>query len=303
MAERVISKAGFMALAMVWASGVFLAGAGPELKSGLSCQYEELTAAQFAQAVEKAAGTCLIPLGVLEKHGEHLPLGTDLIAARETARLAAAREYVVVYPAYYFSQIFEARHQPGTIAYSEKLIFDMLQETCAELARNGFKKIILFSGHGGNEHFLPYFCQAQLAARRDYAVYLFTPAASVEEDPEVKERLRTSLDLHGGERETSLMLAIAPQLVRLDLLKPGSGEDRLRLSGLKQSYTGIWWYASFPDHYAGDAAAANAELGKLLLRKKTAMLVDMIREVKADRAVLDLQKDYFDKAEQPLKTK
>ena len=204
----------------------------------------------------------------MEKHGEQLPLGTDLIACRETARLAAAQEYVVVYPAYYFSQIFEARHQPGTIAYSEKIIFDLLQETCAELARNGFKKIILFSGHGGNEHFLPFFCQAQLASRCDYAVYLFTPAESPEDDPEVKKLLRTSLDLHGGERETSLMLAIAPQLVHLDLIKPGSGEDRLRLSGLKQTYTGIWWYASFPDHYAGDASGANAELGKLLLKKK-----------------------------------
>jgi len=303
MEKRVILKTGFMALALVLTCGAFLAGMGQELQSGLSCQYEELTAAQFARAVQKAAGTCIIPLGVMEKHGEQLPLGTDLIAARETARLAAAQEYVIVFPAYYFSQIFEARHQPGTIAYSEKLIFDLLQETCSELARNGIKKIILFSGHGGNEHFLPYFCQVQLASRRDYAVYLFTPAASVEEDPEVKKLLRTSLDLHGGERETSLMLAIAPQLVRPDLIEPGSGEDRLRLSGLTQTYTGIWWYASFPDHYAGDAAAANAELGRLLLRKKTAMLVDMIREVKADKAVLELQDEFFDKAEQPLKTK
>lgn len=303
MEKRMVFKSGFMALALVLACGVLRGGAAAEPKNGLSCQYEELTAAQFSQAVQQAAGTCLIPLGVLEKHGEHLPLGTDLIAARETARLAAAREYVVIFPAYYFSQIFEARHQPGTVAYGEKLIFDVLQETCAELARNGFKKIILFSGHGGNEHFLPYFCQAQLASRRDYAVYLFTPAVALDEDPEVRKRLKTTLDLHGGERETSLMLAIAPQLVRLDLIKPGSGQDRLRLSGLKQSYTGIWWYASFPDHYAGDAAAANAELGDLLLQKKTAMLVDMIREVKADRAVLDLQKEYFDQTEQPLKTK
>jgi creatinine amidohydrolase len=303
MKNRAVLKSGFMGMAIILLCGAFLAAAGSEEKSGLSSQYEELTAAQFARAVEKAAGTCIIPLGVLEKHGEHLPLGTDLYQAREIARLAAAQEYVIVFPSYYFSQIFEARHQPGTIAYSEKLIFDLLQETCSELARNGIKKIILFSGHGGNEHFLPYFCQAQLASRRDYAVYFFTPAASPEEDPEVKKLLRTSLDMHGGERETSVMLAIAPQLVRLDLVKPGSGEDRLHLSGLKQTYTGIWWYASFPDHYAGDAAAANAELGRLLLRKKTAMLVDMIREVKSDRAVLELQDEFFDKAGQPLKTR
>ncbi len=302
MEKKAMAKTGFIALAILLAWGVFLAGAPQEQPTGLSHQYEELTAAQFAQAVQLAAGTCIVPLGVLEKHGEHLPLGTDLIAVRETARLAADQEYAVVFPPYYFSQIFEARHQPGTIAYSERLIFDLLQETCAELARNGFKKIILVSGHGGNEHFLPYFCQAQLAARRDYAVYFFTPAAALDEDPEVRKLLKTTLDLHGGERETSVMLAIAPQLVRLELIKPGSGADRLRLSGLKQSYTGIWWYASFPDHYAGDAAAANAELGRILQRKKTAMLVDMIREVKADRFVIPLQDEFFKSAERPVKS-
>lgn len=303
MEKRATLKTGFMVIALILTCGVFLSGIETEQENGLSCQYEELTAAQFVQAVEQAAGTCIIPLGVMEKHGEHLPLGTDLFACRETARLAAAQEYVIIFPSYYFSQIFEARHQPGTIAYSEKLIFDLLQETCAELARNGIKKIILFSGHGGNEHFLPYFCQAQLASRRDYAVYFFTPAADLQQDQEVQELLKTTLDLHGGERETSLMLAIAPNLVRMDLLTPGSGEDHLSLNGLKQSYTGIWWYASFPDHYAGDAGPANAKLGKLLLQKKTAQLVEMIREVKLDKTVLELQNKFFEDAEHPLKKK
>lgn len=303
MKKREILKTWSKVTVMILTGGVFLSGAGMEQKNGLSCQYEELTAAQFVQAVEKAAGTCLIPLGVMEKHGEQLPLGTDLIAARETARLAAVQEYVIIYPPYYFSQIFEARHQPGTIAYSEKLIFAVLQETCAELARNGIKKIILFSGHGGNEHFLPYFCQAQLASRRDYAVYFFTPTADLEQDPDVQKLLKTTLDLHGGERETSLMLAIAPHLVHLELISPGSGEDRLRLGGLKQTYTGIWWYASFPDHYAGNAAPANAELGKLLLQKKTAQLVELIREVKLDKTVLELQNMFFEDAEHPLNKK
>jgi creatinine amidohydrolase len=296
-------KAGFLVLALVSAGAIFPAGAGEEMKGGLSCQYEELTAAQFAQAVEMASGTCVIPLGVMEKHGEHLPLGTDLVACREAARLAAAQEYVLVFPAYYFSQIFEARHQPGTIAYSEKLIFELLQETCAELARNGIKKIILFSGHGGNEHFLPYFCQAQLASRRDYAVYFFSPAEGPAEDPEVQKLLRTALDLHGGERETSLMLAVAPQLVRLDLVESGSGLDRARLAGLRYTYTGIWWYASFPDHYAGDASRASADLGRLLLRKKMEQLVEMIRSVKQDKAVLPLQDEFYRGAERPLTRK
>jgi creatinine amidohydrolase len=300
MKNQALFKTKLMVLAVVAASAVFAAGASEEMKNGLPCQYEELTAAQFAQAVEMSYGTCIIPLGVMEKHGRHLPLGTDLIACREAARLAAAQEYVIVFPAYYFSQIFEARHQPGTIAYSEKLIFDLLQETCAELARNGIKKIILFSGHGGNEHFLPFFCQSQLASRRDYAVYLFSPTESPGEDAEVQKLLRTALDLHGGERETSLMLAVAPRLVRLDLVQTGSGQDRMRLAGLKHAYTGIWWYASFPDHYAGDASFASAELGRLLLQKEVEQLVATVREVKRDKAVLLLQDEFFQGAGQPL---
>ena len=85
-----------------------------EQAAGLSVHYEELTAPQFLLAVEKSGGTCIIPLGIIEKHGAHLPLGTDLISCRERARQAAEREYTIVFPAYYFGQIFEARHQPGT---------------------------------------------------------------------------------------------------------------------------------------------------------------------------------------------
>ncbi len=132
----------------------------------LPVRYEELTAPEFVQAAARAGGVCVVPIGILEKHGPHLPLGTDLINIRETVLRAAAREYCVVFPQYYFGQINEARHQPGTVAYSTDLIWKMLQETCDELARNGFTKIVLANGHGGNNAFLTFFCQSQLAGRK-----------------------------------------------------------------------------------------------------------------------------------------
>jgi creatinine amidohydrolase len=274
---------------------------GEEQAAGLSVHYEELTAPQFSLAVEKSGGTCIIPLGIIEKHGAHLPLGTDLISCREAARQAAEKEYTIVFPAYYFGQIFEARPQPGTLAYGEHLIYDVLAETCAELARNGIKKIILYNGHGGNNAFLEYFCQTQLASRRDYGVYLFTSTANIEEDPEVKKLLRSKLDMHGGERETSVMLAINPALVHLDQAKTESGADQQRLASLPHVYTGIWWYARFPNHYAGDGSVATAELGRLLLKKDVDELAVMIREVKQDKTVLELQKQFYDAAEKPVK--
>jgi hypothetical protein len=86
----------------------------------LSTRWEELTAADFVEAIQRSQGTCLLPFGILEKHGAHLPLGTDLVNVRYLSLTAAAQEYAVVFPEYYFGQIFEAKHQPGTIAYSRE---------------------------------------------------------------------------------------------------------------------------------------------------------------------------------------
>ena len=86
---------------------------------------------------------------------------------------AARQEYALVFPEYYFGQIFEAQHEPGTIAYSTHLQLELLQETTDEMARNGCKKVIIVNGHGGNEHLLPFFAQAQLASPHDYIVYVF----------------------------------------------------------------------------------------------------------------------------------
>ena len=147
----------------------------------LPIKMEELNALQFKEAGEKSEQTVILPIGVLEKHGPHMPLGTDVYTAREMALRAAEKEYTVVFPWYYFSQINEAKHQPGTIAYSPELIWKILQETLDELSRNGFKKIIIVNGHGGNKAFLEYFGISQLSERRDYALYWYQPSY----DPEV----------------------------------------------------------------------------------------------------------------------
>ncbi len=149
-----------------------LAASSIHAQSKLSAKWEELTAAEFRDAIQLSKGTCLLPFGILEKHGPHLPLGTDLLNVRHASLQAAQQEYVVVFPQYYFGQIFEAKHEPGTVAYSMELQLKLLQETTSETARNGCKKIVIVNGHGGNEHLLPFFAQAQLDRPRDYVVYV-----------------------------------------------------------------------------------------------------------------------------------
>lgn len=284
----------------VIATTVFVFGAvlaWPQAK--LSVHWEELTAGDFREGIRQAQGTCLLPFGILEKHGPHLPLGTDLINVRYAALHAAEQEYAVVFPEYYFGQIFEAQQQPGTVSYTMHLQLDLLQETTDEMARNGCKKVIIVNGHGGNNSLLPYFAQSQLAKPHDYVVYV----QGLVDPPPGGPPMKTPMDMHGGEAETSTMLVSRPDLVHLDRAASQSGADLARLKLPDGLYTGIWWYARFPNHYAGDGSPANRELGDFEMKAWIDTIVKDIRAVKADQATLQLQNEYFEKIKHPLDTK
>jgi len=268
-------------------------------QSKLSVHWEELTAADFRTAIQQSQGTCLLPFGILEKHGEHLPLGTDLLKVRYAALRAAEQEYAIVFPEYYFGQIFEAQHEPGTIAYSSHLQLELLQETTDEMARNGCQKVIIVNGHGGNENLLPFFAQTQLEKPRDYVVYVLPILGAPAGGPPKK----TSVDMHAGESETSKMLIARPDLVHLDRANQESGADQARLKLPDELYTAIWWYARFPYHYAGDGSAATRERGQFEMDDWNQAIIRAIRAVKADQTSLQLQNEFFEKAKHPLDTR
>jgi creatinine amidohydrolase len=269
-------------------------------QSKLSVRWEELTAADFRDAVHQSQETCLLPFGILEKHGPHLPIGTDLLDVRHATLAAAQKEYAVVFPEYYFGQIFEARHEPGTIAYSSHIQLDLLQETTAEMARNGCKKIIIINGHGGNESLLPYFAQTQLASPHDYVVYVLP---IMEAPPGGPAKKSTGPDMHAGEDETSSMLIARPDLVHTDRANQESGADQARLHLPENLYTAIWWYARFPEHYSGNGAVATKELGEYRMNSWVDNIVKAIQSVKADHTSLQLQNEFYEKAKHPLDTK
>lgn len=269
-------------------------------QSKLSVHWEELTSGDFLQGLRQAQSTCLLPFGILEKHGPHMPLGTDLLDVRHAALSAAEKEYAIVFPEYYFGQIFEARHEPGTVAYSRNIQLGLLEETTDEMARNGCKKVIIVNGHGGNESLLPYFAQTELAEPHNYVVYIF---AIPEPPPGGPERKSSGADMHAGETETSTMLVSRPDLVHLERANSESGADLARLKLPDTLYTGIWWYARFPEHYSGNAAVARRELGEYRMNFWIDSLVTAIRAVKADQTSLELQNEFFEKAKHPEDTK
>src|SRR3984957_3727854 len=265
----------------------------------LSVHWEELTGPDFVEAIKRAQGTCLLPFGILEKHGPHMPLGTDLINVRYAALHAAENQYSVVFPEYYFGQISEARHEPGTVAYSRDLQLALLQATTDEMARNGCKKILIVNGHGGNENFLPYFGQSQLDKPHDYVVYFFNERTPASGGPKKK----TTVDAHAGESETSKMMIVRPDLLHQDRAARESGADQNRQSLPASVYTGIWWYSRYPNHYAGDGSAATRELGEYQMNWWVDAVSKVIVAIKADDVSLKLKKEFYKKSSHPLDTK
>jgi creatinine amidohydrolase len=275
-----------------------LSAGNANAQAKLSVKWEELTANDFRAAIAKSQGTCMLPFGILEKHGPHLPLGTDLLNVRYVAEHAAQEEYAVVFPEYFAGQIFEAKHQPGTIAYSPELQLMLLQETTDEMARNGCKKVIIVNGHGGNEHLLPYFAQAQLYKLHDYVVYVQWGHEATRKVGAEKK----GPDWHAGESETSNTLVTHPNLVHVDRAKDESGADQGRVKLPESVYTGIWWYARFPNHYSGDGSAATKEQGEADVQSWINTVVHAIKAVKADDESLKLQKQFFEQSQHPLDT-
>ena len=110
-------------------------------------------------------------------------------------------------------------------------------------------------------------------------------------------------DMHAGETETSSTLVSRPDLVHLDRANEESGADQGREKLPGDLYTGIWWYARFPNHYSGDGSVASKELGEFDMKTMTSDLVTAIKAVKADSEGLKLQKQFYEEATHPLDTK
>ena len=288
-----------MRRALILAAAIFFCACPGYAQSSLSVHWEELTAADFRTAIQQSQGTCLLPFGIIEKHGPHLPLGTDLLDVRHAALAAAQKEYAIVFPEYYFGQIFEAKHEPGTVAYSAQLQMSLLQETTDEMARNGCKKVVIVNGHGGNEHLLPFFAQTQLEKPHDYVVYVL----GLISPPPGAPRTKTQIDMHAGETETSTMMISRPDLVHMDRANNESGADLARLKLPDTLYSAIWWYARFPNHYSGDGSAATRELGESRMNAWIDAIATATRAVKADQTSLQLQNEFFEKSKHPLETK
>jgi creatinine amidohydrolase len=264
-------------------------------------QWEQLTAREFKAAVEET-GLCVVAAGVIEKHGKHLPLGTDFLNAHKMATLAAEKEPAVVFPPFYFGQIYEARCFPGTITIKPALLLELFQGVLDEIGRNGFGKIVIYNGHGGNDHLLAFLAQCSLWQERSYSLYLPKDLLGPERRKRWRQTCETNEHGHACECETSISLANHAHLVKMKQVPDRAAAARGRMSDLPPTFTGIRWYSNYPDHYAGDARTATEAKGLILRQLLVDSLAEYLAAVKADGVVPSLQGEFFAKVRgQPVK--
>ncbi|MBN1641743.1 MAG: creatininase family protein [Anaerolineae bacterium] len=260
-------------------------------------QWEQLTSRAFAAAVRET-GVCVIAMGVVERHGEHLPLGTDFLNAHRIACLAAEREPAVVFPPFYFGQIYEARCFPGTVTIAPTLLLDLIQGVFDEIGRNGFRKIVVYNGHGGNTHMLRFLAQCSLWEQKPYSLYIPLAHLTPEQTERWAEMRETTFGGHACEAESSVLMANYPALAHPERVPAEPAQPLDRMGHLPPTFAGVSWYANYPEHYAGDARPASAEKGRALVDWQAETLAQYIAAVKADEVVPALEGEFFRRAAQ-----
>ncbi len=278
--------------------------------------WENLREEEFEDAIQESSGLCILPMGCLEKHGQHLPVGTDYFEASNITNEAVKIEPAVVFPVgAWLGEVscFHAFDQPereryrGCIAIRQETILTVLSELCSEIARNGFKKILIVNGHGGNSVLLKHFLRCMSYERRDYEVFVTSAFAFSDIAPKrlintVRQRKKdfsylTSKDIatlerfaesgtgggHADIRETSLIMDHDEALVRPERYTAESGEsthktDRLAEAGIE----GVnFWLQNFPNSYeALPPIGASAAIGRAMKEICTERLVKIIKLLK-----------------------
>ena len=267
--------------------------------------WEELTAADFETAVQDAKGVCLVPIGCMEKHGNQLPLGTDVFVARELCRRAASEVPAIVFPFSPFGHVIEVQHKTGTVALRTETLVALLEDLCTELARNGLPKIVFVNGHGGNNAVLNFLLRKSLEAPKPYTLYLpKTSGLSPDEEKRFAAMLGREAMPECGHAcvwETSLIRAIRPELVHMDRVVPEETHRLDRLRKFKEAgvQTSIDWFADYPAQIAGDPTEATPELGEWSLAHMARRLTNALRLIRDDETTPALLKEYYRLSKSP----
>ena len=232
--------------------------------------WESLTMPGF-EAMRRRTQTVILPIGSLEEHGPHLPLGTDAFHALEVARRVGDLRPVVVAPPVFYGMCRSTREHPGTVSISGDTLRALLMDAGREFFRQGLRGLVIVSGHAGGTHMaaLVEAGETLLAELPELQVAVVNLLEVLREVLASRPDLvKTRGDSHAGEVETALMLAAYPHLVSGTAPAEWPSFPKYVLVRDKRRYWpgGVW----------GDPGAATAAQGEAILQAEVERLVDLL---------------------------
>lgn len=250
-----------------------------------------------------ALSVAVLPLGSVEQHGPHLPVGTDLLLAEAFAKCVSDRftQEVVLLPTSPFGASFEHAAFPGTLAVPDHALDALWSSLIASVSATGLRSLMLLNTHGGQTP------NAEIVARKarfdrvhPMRTFVVNMQAIIHNSKDIilretkwgdKDWLWESMyGIHGGVIETSLMLYLHPEAVDMSKAKrfrPRKGAYGVHVKPYG-SYVSYGWQTQdlFPEGVGGDTTAATSDIGRQIFDASCHELVQIIEEVKNTDAPL-----------------
>jgi creatinine amidohydrolase len=249
-----------------------------------------MTSPEVKQACAEAHGVAIIPVGAVEVHGPHLPLGTDSIETFEIGLRAAREAGVVIAPLVWYGNSRAFMDFPGSIGVRPEVLKELIKDIALSLLHHGFDRLVILDGHGGNYGVLDTLIE-EIHLETDA---LICHARAWEMASLPKPEGTPDYDGHGGSSETSVMLALCPEDVdRTQFVDSAPDVDLTRFGSVFPSPSGKLdrGPVTFPltmgemvkaGHH-GDPKFASKERGEALLTVKAKALAERLQALKEGR--------------------
>lgn len=245
----------------------------------------EIDLAGPALAASVGDGSLFIqPIGAVEHHGPHLPLGTDSIVVDELAKAVMGERRdldLVMLPTLSYGLSTEHIWAPGTITMSASTVLAVLGDVAASVVHAGGKRLAFFNGHGGNTHLLRVAIR-EIRAATGLETFILSGGLPPDNGGPPTDPREEGLGIHGGIGETSVMLYLRPELVDMEKAKRSvpSWVHDYRHVGFGKSAEFAWLSSDLsPSGVVGDPTLANADLGKETFHSSVSGLGDVLGEL------------------------
>ncbi len=229
---------------------------------------------EFRQYLKKTK-TIVFPFGTIEEHGKHLPLNTDSFIIEESLKRVARKRKFFLAPVVYYGVCTTTKDHPGTISISPGTLRSLSFDLVAEAYKKGLRNFILISGHGGSLHMSAMKETAEVLVEKLKGIKIAVLSPYDVLWKELSEIAETPNDSHAGELETSMMLYLAPKLVKgrsaeeyPKIPKPLTVKDKV-----KYWPGGVW----------GNPKKASVDKGKKAIKLITDKIIELLDKIEKQK--------------------